>query len=328
MRRRDFIALTGGAVAAWPLTAQAQQPKIPVVGFLDISSLESARDLLAEFHRGLSDTGYVEGRNVEMEYLWAHGRNDQLPALVANLVRHQVSVIVVLESTNGALAAKAATQTIPIVFMQGADPVRIGLVASLNRPGGNITGINLFLVEVVAKRLQQLMELVPKAKTIGYLSNPSNPIFAEIEKKEIEAAAHVLGVHLLVVEASRQDEIDAAFATIAEANADAVVVAGDGFFKARLDQIVTLASRYAVPAMYPLREFVSGGGLVSYGTNFRDVWRQVGIYAGRILKGEKPAEMPVQQPTKFELVINLKAAKALGLTVPASLTAQADELIE
>jgi putative tryptophan/tyrosine transport system substrate-binding protein len=230
MRRRQFITVLGGTAATWPLAARAQQPAMPAIGFLNIASLESVREYLAGFHSGLSDTGYVEGRNVEIEYLWAHGQNDQLPALVDELVRHQVSVIVVLASTNGALAAKAATQTIPIVFAQAADPVRIGLVSSLNRPGGNVTGINLFLVEVAAKRFQQLMELVPKAKTIAHLSNPSNPVFAETEKKEVEAAAHVLGLHLLVVNARRPSEIDAAFTTLAEGKAAGVLVAGDGFF--------------------------------------------------------------------------------------------------
>jgi putative ABC transport system substrate-binding protein len=327
MRRREFITLLVGATA-WPLAAGAQQPAMPVIGFLNIASLEQKREYLAGFQRGLSDTGYVEGRNVNIEYLWAHGQNDRLPALVAELVHHQVSVIVVLESTNGALAAKAATQTIPIVFMQGADPVRIGLVSSLNRPGGNLTGINLFLVEVAAKRFELLMELVPKAKTIAYLRNPSNPVFAETETKEVEAAARVLGLHLLVVNASRPSEIDTAFATLAEGRADAVLVAGDGFFNSRSDQIVTLASRYAVPAMYPLREFVSAGGLISYGTNLLDAWRQAGVYTGQILKGEKPLDLPVQQVTKIELVINLKAAKALGISVPIPVLGRADEVIE
>jgi ABC-type uncharacterized transport system substrate-binding protein len=327
VRRRSFIGILGGA-AVWPLAARPQQPAMPVIGFFHLTSVETTREYLAAFHRGLSDTGYIEGRNVAIEYRWAQGQNDRLPMLVADLVRRQVSVIVVLESTHGALSAKAATQTIPIVFMQGADPVRIGLVGSLNRPGGNLTGIDLFLAEVVGKRLQQLLELVPAAKSIAYLRNPTNPVFAESETREVQAAADGLGVHLLFVNASRPSELEPAFASLVEQRANALLVSGDGFLLTHRDQIAALAGRHAVPAVYSMREYAATGGLMSYGTSFLDAWRQAGVYTGRILKGEKPAELPVQQVTKIELVLNLKAAKTLGLTVPLSLLGRADEVIE
>jgi putative tryptophan/tyrosine transport system substrate-binding protein len=328
MKRREFITLIGGAAAAWPLTARAQQPAMPVIGFIHLTSLEQTREYLAAFHRGLGDTGYVEGKNVAVEYRWGQGQNDRMPTLVADLVRRQVSVLVTLESTNAALAAKAATQSIPILFMQGADPVRIGLVRSLNRPDGNLTGINLFLAEVAGKRLQLLLETVPSAKSIAYLRNPTNPIYADSETREVQDAARALGVRLLWTNASRLSEIEAAFANFIQQPVDAVFVSADGFFLTNSDHIVALAARYAVPAIYGWRQAVALGGLMSYGTNFPDAWRQAGRYTGRLLKGEKPADLPVQQVTKIELVVNLKSAKALGLTVPDSLLARADEVIE
>jgi putative ABC transport system substrate-binding protein len=327
MNRREFITLLGGA-AAWPLAARAQQPAMPVIGFIHLTSLEQTREYLAAFHRGLGDTGYVEGKNVAVEYRWGKGQNDRMPTLVADLVRRQVSVLVTLESTNAALAAKAATQTIPILFMQGADPVRIGLVRSLNRPDGNLTGINLFLAEVAGKRLQLLLETVPSAKSIAYLRNPTNPIYADSETREVQDAARALGVRLLWTNASRLSEIEAAFANFIQQPVDAVFVSADGFFLTNSDHIVALAARYAVPAIYGWRQAVALGGLMSYGTNFPDAWRQAGGYTGRLLKGEKPADLPVQQVTKIELVVNLKTAKTLGLEVPPSLLARADEVIE
>jgi putative tryptophan/tyrosine transport system substrate-binding protein len=320
------MTLLGGA-AAWPLAARAQ-PAMPVIGFFHLTSLETNRENLATFRQGLADTGYIEGKNVAIEYRWAQGRNDRLPTLVAELVRLQVSVIVVLESTNGALAAKAATQTIPIVFMQGADPVQIGLVDSLNRPGGNLTGIGLLAAETAGKCLELLLELVPKAKSIGYLRNPTNPVFAESETRELEAAAYAHGVHLLIVNASRPSEIETAFADLVQQRVDVLQVSSDGFLLAHPDQIVTLAARHALPMIYAWPQFTAVGGLMSYGTNIHNAWRQAGIYTGRILKGDRPADLPVEQATKIELVINLKTAKALGLTFPITLLGRADQVIE
>ena len=328
MRRRDFIALVGGTAAASPLAVCAPQAATPVIGFLHLTSPETNRENLATFRQGLADTGYVEGKNVAIEYRWAQGRNDRLPMLAAELVRLQVSVIVVLESTNGALAAKAATQTIPIVFMQGANPVQIGLVDSLNRPGGNLTGISLLVAETAGKRLELLLELVPKATSIGYLRNPANRVFAETETKEVEIAARAHGVRLLFVNASRPSEIETAFAELVQQRPDALQVASDGFLLTYPDQIVALAARYAVPTIYAWPKYAAVGGLISYGTNIRDAWRQAGIYTGRILKGERPADLPVQQVTNVELVINLKTAKALGIAVPLPLSGRADEVIE
>jgi putative ABC transport system substrate-binding protein len=328
MRRRDFITLLGGAAATWPIAARAQQPVIPVIGFFQLTSLELTREKLAYFHRGLGDTGYIEGRNVAIEYRWAHGQNDRLATLVAELVSRQVSVIVILESTNGALVAKAATQTIPIVFMQAADSVRIGLVDSFNRPGRNLTGINLMFAEMAGKRLELLLELVPAATSIAYLRNPTNPVFAETETREMQAAARARGVRLLLVNASRPSEFETAFADLVQQRADALVVSSAVSLLTDPDQIVALAARHAVPAIYSLRESMRVGGLIGYATNFLDAWRQAGVYTGRILKGEKPADMPVMQPTKFELIINLKTAKALGLNVSPMLLARADGVIE
>ena len=328
MRRREFITVVGGAAVSWPLAARAQQPAMPVIGFLHLTSPETNRENLATFRQGLGETGYIEGKNIKIEYQWAQGRNDQLPTLAAELVQHQVSVIVVLETTNGALAAKAATQTIPIVFMQGANPVQIGLVDSLNRPGGNLTGISLLVAETAGKRLELLLELVPKATSIGYLRNPANRVFAETETREVEIAARAHGVRLLFVNASRPSEIETAFAELVQQRPDALQVSGDGLLLTYPDQIVAVAARYAVPAIYSYRQYAAVGGLISYGTNIRDAWRQAGIYTGRILKGERPADLPVQQVTNVELVINLKTAKALGIAVPLPLSGRADEVIE
>jgi putative ABC transport system substrate-binding protein len=327
MRRREFIALAGG-VAAWPVVVHAQQPMMPVIGFFHLTSLELVRELLAAFHQGLGDTGYIDGRNVAIEYRWAHGQNDRLPTLAAEMVRHQVSVIVILESTHGALSAKAATQTIPIVCMQAADPVRIGLVNSLNRPGGNVTGIHLMLTETVGKRLEALLELVPAATSIAYLRNPTAAGFSEQETRELQAAARERGIRLLVLNASRPSEFETAFADLVQQRADGLVVSSAVSLLTDPDQIVALAARHAVPAIYALRQSMAVGGLMSYGTSYLVAWRQAGVYTGRILKGERPADLPVIQPTKFEFLINLKTAKALGLTVPPALLARADEVIE
>lgn len=329
MRRRDFIkVVAGSAAAAWPLASHAQQPATPVIGFLHLTSLELTRENLASFRQGLGETGYFEDRNVAIEYRWAQGRNDQLPTLAAELVGRQVSVIVVLESTQGALAAKAATQTIPIVFMQAADPVRIGLVDQFNRPGRNLTGINLMLAEVAGKRLELLLELVPAARSIAYLGNPTNPVFAESETRELQAAARAHAVRLLSMNASRPSEFETAFADVVQQRADALVVSSAVSLLTDPDQIVALAARHAVPAIYAWRPSMAVGGLMSYATSLPHAWRQAGVYTGRILKGEKPADLPVLQPTKFELVINLKTAKALGLAIPQTLQVAADEVIE
>jgi putative tryptophan/tyrosine transport system substrate-binding protein len=328
MRRREFITLLGASAAAWPLAARAQQTAMPVVGFLYLTSPELARENLASFRRGLGETGYIEGRNVAIEYRYAYGKNDQLATLAAELVRRQVSVIVTLESTQGALAAKEATQTIPIVFMQAADPVRIGLVDSLNRPGGNVTGINLMWAEVAGKRLELLLELVPAATSIAFLRNPTNPVFAESEARELEAAARAHSIRLFSVNASHPSDFETAFAELVQQRADALVVSSAVSLLTDPDQIVALAARHGVPAIYAWRRSMAVGGLMSYATNLADTWRQAGVYTGRILKGEKPADLPVLQPTKFEFVINLKTAKALGVTVPPTLQVAADEVIE
>ena len=328
MKRREFITLLGGSAVTLSTAVRAQQPATPLIGFLHPTSPETKQPYLAAFHRGLGDTGFVESKNVAVEYRWAQGQNDRLPTLVAELVRLHPPVIAVLESTAGALAAKAATQTIPIVFLQGADPVRIGLVSSLNHPGGNLTGICLFLDEVAAKRFGFLLELVPSARSIGYLYNPTNPVFADSEKKEIQAAADALSLRLLPVAASRLSEIEVAFEHLVEQRADALFVSSDGFLLTQSNQIVALAAKRRMPSIYGWREAGAFGGLISYGTNFLKTWRQAGVYTGRILNGEKPSDLPVTQPTSFELAINLSTAKALGITVPLTLLAQADELTE
>jgi len=328
MRRREFIKAIAGSAAAWPLAASAQQPTMPVIGFVHLTSLETNRENLADFRLGLKETGYNENKNVTIEYRWAQGRNDQLATLVDELVRRPVSVIVALESTNSALAAKAATQTIPIIFMQSADPIRIGLVKSLNRPGGNLTGINLLLAETAGKRIELLLELMPEAKTVAHLANPSNPVYAEADASEAQVAARAHGVRLLIVNASRPSEIETAFAELVQRQAEALHVSADGFLLTHLDQIVGLAARHSVPTVYAFRQATTLGGLMSYGTDFPHAWRQAGVYTGRILKGEKPADLPVQQVTKMELIINLKTAKTLGITVPRSVQSRADEVIE
>src|SRR5262245_42262850 len=327
MRRREFITLLGGA-ATWPLAARAQQAPLPTIGFIHLTSRDETRGYLPDFHEGLADVGYIEGKNVAIEYRWGEGHNDRLPGLIAELVRHQVSVIVTLESTLAALAAKEATQAIPIIFMQGADPVRIGLVDSLSRPGGNLTGINLFLAEVAAKRLEFLLVLVPGVRSVAYLRNPTNPVFAESETKQVEAAALSFGVKLVFFNASDPNGIERAFRDIVQQRMDAVFVSADGFLLKRSEQIVTLASWTGLPAAYGWREAVTRGGLMSYGTDFHTSWRQAGIYAGRILKGEKPIALPVQQVTKVELCINQVTARKLGMTVPTLLLGRADEVIE
>jgi len=324
--RRAFITLLGGA-AAWPLAARAQQPAMPVIGFLNARSLRSDSRLVTAFHQGLGETGYVQGQNVAIEYRWAEGYNDRVPALAAELVRRQVAVIVATGGNIVALAAKAATSTIPIVFTTGGDPVLMGLVTSLNRPGGNITGISALTGLLGAKRLEILHELVPKAAMIGVVMNPTNPS-AEAYARELQEAARTRGQQIHILNASTEGEIDIAFASLVQLRAGAVLIVTDTFFTGWRDQLVALAARYAIPAIYDIRDFAAAGGLISYGTNFADLYRQAGLYAGRILKGEKPADLPVVQPTKFDLVINLNTAKALGLDIPPTLLARADEVIE
>ena len=326
MKRREFIGLLGCAAAAWPLASRAQQPAMPVIGFLDIRSPDGMTDRLRAFREGLKDSGYVERENVAIEYRWAENQLDRLPELAAELVRRQVAVIAAT-STYSAFAANAATTTTPIVFLVGEDPVRLGLVASLARPGGNLTGINNFTGELTVKRLELLREMVPGAARIAVLVNPAN-IAIETTLRDAAAAARVMGLQIQVLNASTGREIDAAFATFVRERPDAVFVSLDVFFISRRAQLVNLASRHALPATYPLREFAEGGGLMSYGTNIADTFRQIGVYAGRILKGAKPADLPVVQSTKFELVINASTARMLGLTVPPTLLSVADEVIE
>jgi putative ABC transport system substrate-binding protein len=327
VRRRQFITLLGGAAVAWPLAVRAQQPAMPIVGFVEGRSAEATVRQAALFRKGLSETGYVEGQNVTVEYHWLDGQYDRLPALMADLVRRRMAVITAV-SNAPALAAKAATTTIPIVFGVGQDPVRMGLVASLARPGGNATGINFFNQETTAKRLGLLHDLVPKAVRIAVLVNPANASATEPTLREIREAARVLGLQIAVLQASTGREIEAAFATLARDQADALFVAPDVFFVGRSVQFATLAAHHRVPATYTQRAFVEAGGLMSYGTDIPDMFRQVGVYTGQILKGAKPADLPVQQSTKFEFVINLTTAKALGLEVPPTLLARADEVIE
>jgi putative tryptophan/tyrosine transport system substrate-binding protein len=328
MQRRDFIAGLGAGVAL-PFVAWAQQPStaVPVVGWLDGQSPESEREYLPPFRRGLAEAGYVEGRNVIVEYRWAENDNDRLSALAADLVRRQVALIVT-STTSAALAAKAATQTIPIVFSIGSDPVALGLVTSLNRPTGNLTGVATLSGDIATKRLALLHELVPAIASIAILVNPANPSYVQAETKDLQSAAHVLGVRVLTLNGGTESDVAGAFATLVEQQVSALLISADTFFAAVRQQIVSLAARYAIPTMYASRADVAAGGLLSYGTNTPDRTRQVGLYAGRILKGEKPADLPIVQPTKFEMAVNLKTAKALGLTIPETLLATADEVIE
>ena len=328
MRRRDFIKATAGAVTAWPLAARAQQAALPVVAFINGGTLEASVRRAASFRTGLSEVGYVEGRNVVVEYHWLEGHYDRLPALMADLVRRGVAVIATPGSNPAALAAEAATATIPIAFGAGEDPVRLGLVASLARPGGNATGINFFVTELIAKRLRLLHDLVPKAAHITVLVNPSNASTAEATIHDIEKAAPAMGLQYQVLSAATASEINAAFAGFERERPDALFVAPDGFFSSRAVQFATLTARDRIPATYSDRDFVALGGLMSYGTDIAEMFRQVGVYTGRILKGEKPAEIPVMQLTKFEFAINLQTAQALGIEVPSGLLSIADEVIE
>jgi putative ABC transport system substrate-binding protein len=323
VKRREFITLLGGGVALWPLAARAQRP-MPVIGYLDASSPGEG---IAALRRGLSEIGYVEGRDVAIEYRWAHGQYDRLPALAADLVRYRVTVIAACTTSAPGLAAKAATSAIPIVFQTGGDPVQDGLVTSMNRPGGNVTGVSRLSVTIAPKRLELLRELSPTATVIGLLVNPTNPR-SELVVQQMEEPARALGLRLHVLKASTEGELDSVFASLAQLGIDALLVAQEPSYLRWREQITALAAHHAIPATYGQREYTEAGGLISYDASVSDSFRQVGIYVGRILKGEKPANLPVMQPTKFELVINLKTAKALGLTVPDSLLARADEVIE
>ncbi|MDT5354150.1 MAG: hypothetical protein QOJ56_2682 [Mycobacterium sp.] len=325
MRRRDFISLLSSAAATWPLAASAQQP---VIGILAPTSPDDLADRQRAFRRGLAETRYVEGYNVAIEYRSAEGQLDRLPALAADLVRQQVSVIAVPGSAAAALAARAATQEIPIAFGVPEDPVKLGLVANLARPGGNATRINFFTAEVTTKRLALLRELLPSAARIAVLVNPANVGRGQSTRGDIEPAARVLGLQVQFYDASTSEEIDATYATLVRERADALFVAADVFFTSRRVQLTALAAHHMLPAAYSVREFVEAGGLMSYGTSIADMYHHVGVYSGRILKGEKPADLPVVQPTKFDLVINLKTAKTIGLDIPPTLLARADEVIE
>jgi putative tryptophan/tyrosine transport system substrate-binding protein len=327
MMRREFITLLPGAAAAWPLAVRAQQPT-PIVGLINSRSAQDAVRNVAAFRKGLDETGYVEGQNVTVEYHWMEGQYHRLPSLVDDLIRRRVDVIATPAFRSGAKAAKAATSTIPIVFGVGDDPVKLGLVASLARPGGNATGVNSFNTEVVAKRLGLLHDLLPKAVRIVVLVNPANAPIAEATLREVPEAARALGLQIRVINASTSREIEAAFASLGRDPADALYVAGEGFFISRRVQFATLATRYGIPAIYSNREFPEVGGLMSYGTDGLDTWHQVGIYTSRILKGAKPADLPVLQSSKFEFVINLQTARALGIEVPNSIQLLADEVIE
>jgi putative ABC transport system substrate-binding protein len=328
MNRRDFITLLGGTAVAWPLAARAQQAAVPVIGFLGGASPHPWVGRLRAFRQGLSETGYVEGKNVAIEYRWAEGQNDRLPAMATDLVRGQITVIAAPGSTPAALAAKAATTAIPIVFEIVSDPVELGLIASLARPGGNVTGVTSLNAEVGPKRLELLHEIVPTATIVALLVNPTNPTLAESTTKALQAAARILGVQLHVLHASTDQDLDTVFATVAQLRVGALMIGADPFFTSRLEQLAALGLRHALPTAYQFRQFAAAGGLVSYGTSLTDTFRLVGIYTGRILKGDRPADLPVQQASKVELILNLKTAKALGLEIPPTLLARADEVIE
>ena len=327
MKRREFITLLGGVAAVWPLCARAQQPAMPVIGFLSARSPDESVRSVAAFRRGLAENGFVEGRSVMIEYRWAHGRYDRLPALAAELVRRPVAVLVTTGAEPSALAAKAATATIPIVSTFGGDPVKRGLVTSLSRPGGNVTGIAILTTTLEAKRLGLLRELMPRATTIGVLLNPTFPPAAD-QLKDLQEAARAIGLELHLLRASSDHEIDTVFENVAQRRIPALAALSDPFLFGRRDRIVALAARRAVPTIYPFRDYAVTGGLMSYGIDIADAYRQIGVYAGRILKGTKPADLPVLQPIKFEFVINLKTAKTLGLAIPSGVLAIADEVIE
>jgi putative ABC transport system substrate-binding protein len=328
VKRREFMTLLGGAAAIWPLAARAQQPSMPVIGFLGATSRVSDTDNLRAFGQGLKETGYVEGENVLTEYRWAEDQPDRLPALADDLVRRRVAVIVTVHGPFVTFAAKAATASIPIVFLIGDDPVRVGLVANLARPGGNVTGINFVSGELVAKRLQLLRELVPGAARVAVLVNPANATQTESTLRDVEPAARTMGLQIRVLKANTSREIDAGFAGFGRERPDALFVASGAYLTSRRVQLVQLAARHAIPASYPGRQYVEVGGLMSYGSNLADGWRQLGVYTARILKGTKPADLPVVQASKFELVINAQTARMLGLGVPDKLLAAADEVIE
>ena len=326
--RRQVISALGGAVFGWPLAARAQQPPMPVIGFLSIGSPETTAPLVTAFRRGLGEAGYVEGRNVAIEYRWAEGQYDRLPALASDLAHRSVSVIAAAGGGAAALAAKAATTTIPIVFQVAVDPVKLGLVASLNRPGGNITGVSNLAAELGPKRLELMHELLPNVNTIALLVNPTNPATAAEASRMLQAAADSLGLKLQILHASAEHDFDSVFESLAQSRAGGLLIVPDLFFVGRIEQIAALTVRHAVPAIFQLREFAAAGGLMSYGGNLTDAYHQLGLYSGRILKGEKPADMPIQQFTKVELIINLKTAKTLGITFPITLLGRADEVIE
>jgi putative tryptophan/tyrosine transport system substrate-binding protein len=327
LRRREFIELLGGAGVAWPLAARGQQPAMPVIGFLNGGSPDGYAPMVSAFRQGLKETSYVEGQNVAIEFRWAGGQYDRVPAMVAELVRRQVAVIVA--NTPGAPEVKAATTTIPIVFLTGNDPVQIGLVASLSRPGSNVTGVTTLNVEVAPKRLELLHELIPTATVVALLVNPTSPTsLAETTTRDTQGAARTLGLELHVLHASTERDIDTAFTTLAQRRAGALVIGPDPFFNSQIEQLAALALHHAVPAIYESRKFAAAGGLMSYGGSLTDLYHQAGVYTGRILKGEKPADLPVQQSTKVELFLNLKTAKSLGLTFPLTLLGRADEVIE
>jgi len=325
--RRELLVALGGAAAAWPLAARAQQAAMPVVGFLNVASTDGYRPMVTAFRQGLQESGYVEGRNVAIEFRWAEGRSDRLPAMAADLVHRQVTVIAAT-TTPAALAAKAATTTIPIVFEMGGDPIRLGLVASFNRPGGNVTGVTQLNTEVTPKRLELLHELLPTATVIALLVNPTDPALAEVVLRASQAAAQTFGLGLRVLNASTESDFDGVFANVIQLRAGGLVIGSDAFFTSRAEQLGALALRHAVPTAFQTRDFVAAGGLVSYSGDITDAYRLAGGYTARILKGDKPGELPVQQSTKVEMFLNLKTAKALGITVPLPLLGRADEVIE